>query len=92
MLFLKTPDIFQSLEKLPLQLDSNVFMFEDKGTDYRLLEVYRIGEGIPITVNSVGFWNVSRGMRIISPIWERRNDLQGLPVTISGENVNDLKG
>ncbi len=63
------------------RFDSHVQTFEffNGGEIIVLNEVYRVREGYPLTVDSVGAWNSKLGLLMTEvPLWERRNNLQGL--------------
>ncbi len=84
----KPKDISQSFEKLPLRLDSNVYLFEEGEKSMTLFEAYRIDDTVPITIRNVGSWSPTKGLMLTMPnIWERRRNLEGFQVPISASHV-----
>ncbi len=76
------------IQEAPLELDSNVYIYEEKPTGYKLSEAYKIDRKMPVIVNPVGFWILSSGLTKTSQsFWDRRKDLQGLTVSIAAVNV-----
>ncbi len=87
LLIQKTTSNLDALERIPLRLDSNVYLFEENQDSINVFEAYRIGDRLNNTVKKVGVWSKSGSMKEFPFIWKRRKNLQGLTVAVSASHV-----
>jgi hypothetical protein len=63
--------------KASLQLNSRLFLYEEDGDGFNILEKYAIKSG-PVITQNVASWTLEAGLKIPNPsIWERRANLRG---------------
>ena len=71
-------DVSKVLEMAELDLDDDVFVSFQNGSQASLYEIYKIAERQgPIEFNSIGSWSEINGLQLTdTPKWYRRGDLK----------------
>ena len=76
---------------LKLRLDSNIIFYEEVNqTEYKLVDIFAVKGGLPITLD-LGKWDIENGVRfqISMNRWKRRTDLKGA-IFVNGIYSKDI--
>ncbi len=64
-------------QDLNLDLDDDIFLFQENVLEINLWEVYRVHKELPLTINDLGLWNRDYLGPDGDSKWIRRHDLHG---------------
>ena len=69
---------------ISLRLDSNIIFYEQQGPEYKLVDMFSVKGGPPIT-SELGTWDKIRGIKLMQKAdrWDRRTDLNGAEIVNS---------
>ena len=77
----------KAIEKIPLDLESDLYLYKIKGEIITLWDHYEIHPTIPRQILNYGQWNYLEGLKIVDKEkWIRRRNMRGANLRIVSES------